>query len=369
MSSPDPHPKFVSNGRPCDELSERTVDKLSIPTTKKRRISGDDDSVRDHADEKQQQEEDDDDDNIHNVQSDKANTSSSISVSVPKRKKAKVVTFGGTDVRIIESPSTSSSSQSLDKLNIHDDKQSPVQFLEQVMKDCWDIDLDSVRQKVSSSAALAAAAAVASKKKAAAPAAAAPSFVEDGEDDNGGSDHDDDNDCFPYHVPTEEQLAGYTTRVVSAARNNDLDELKRIYYSQQQQQQQQDEDRTCRIDAISQFGESLLHLACRRGYTEMVTFLVETCQVPARVVDDFGRNPVHDACWNPMPQLQICRTLMNRDPMLFLQADKRGFTPFEYARPQHWSQWKKFLWEHRRCFFQLHHQLKFHMQTRQVRQQ
>ena len=66
-----------------------------------------------------------------------------------------------------------------------------------------------------------------------------------------------------------------------------------------------------------------------------------------RVRDDYGRTPLHDACWNPEPQLEICTLLLQRDPSLFLVADARGFTPFQYARKSDWNVWRQFLFDHR----------------------
>merc|ERR1712183_78962 len=51
----------------------------------------------------------------------------------------------------------------------------------------------------------------------------------------------------------------------------------------------------------NRFGESLLHLACRRGRTDMVRFLVVEMGSPPRDVletmDDCHKTPLHDACW------------------------------------------------------------------------
>ena len=317
--------------------------------TKKRQIvSGDEEEEADSFGEE------DKDHEVEESSSKNPGASPRTSPSSKKRRK-RVVTFGGTDVRVISRPQTETMKSSKLNIDIRDETQSPVQFLQEFMKRSWDIDLDDIRTKISSAATLAAATAASSNKKngTAHPSSSSCAAEGDGNEAKAVCNSNVD-DIFRYHVPTEEQLAGYTTDVVSAARHNNLDELKRIY-DLQQKNGLEIQSRPCRIDGISQFGETLLHLACRRGYSDMVTFLIETCDVPTRVVDDFGRNPVHDACWNPVPQLDICQTLIGHDPVLFLQADKRGFTPFEYARPQHWIQWKKFLWENRRCFFLLHH--------------
>jgi hypothetical protein len=140
-----------------------------------------------------------------------------------------------------------------------------------------------------------------------------------------------------FQPSTEEQMAAYTTDIVSLARDNQIDKIKQLC----------DDTGFEAIRCKNQFGESLLHLACRRGFKESVQFFLEQGQLPTRISDDCGRNPLHDACWNATPQLEICQQLLERDPALFLVSDGRGFTPFDYARAQHWGIWKQFLLDNR----------------------
>lgn len=49
------------------------------------------------------------------------------------------------------------------------------------------------------------------------------------------------------------------------------------------------------LDACNKFGESIVHIMCRRGSLEGLSFLVEKANVSLMVRDDFGRNPLHDA--------------------------------------------------------------------------
>jgi ankyrin repeat protein len=134
---------------------------------------------------------------------------------------------------------------------------------------------------------------------------------------------------------TEDEVAAYTTEVLTVVRSNDLQTLKQMHSTGQ-----------ANLKCTNQFGESLLHLACRRGFHDMVTLLLDN-DVPVRITDDCGRNPLHDVCWNPTPQLAICRMLFERDPVLFFISDSRGFTPFDYARAEHFLSWKKFLLDNR----------------------
>jgi ankyrin repeat protein len=141
---------------------------------------------------------------------------------------------------------------------------------------------------------------------------------------------------FP--ATTEEQMARYSVQVISMARNNDLAGIQALYAA----------NGRAALDCYNSFGEGLLTLACRRGFIEMAQFfLSEQVNLPVRVRDDYGRTPVHDACWNPTPQLEICTWIMKKDPSLFLLADKRGFTAFQYARKSDWHIWRQFLFDNR----------------------
>jgi hypothetical protein len=134
---------------------------------------------------------------------------------------------------------------------------------------------------------------------------------------------------------SEEQMEAYTIQIVTTARNNDLDGLKKLHSEGQ------------RLDCSNRFGESLLNMACRRGFEDIVEYFLEQPDFSVRISDDGGRTPLHDTCWNPTPQLAICKWLIEREPSLFLILDKRGCTAFQYARPQHWLIWRTFLLENR----------------------
>lgn len=141
-------------------------------------------------------------------------------------------------------------------------------------------------------------------------------------------------DYFP--VITDQQIAAYDILVVAATRENDVERLKSLHA-----------DKNMSVACCNRFGESLLHMACRRGFHEIVDFLLNDAKVSVRIRDDCGRTPLHDVCWNPQPQVEIAESLIRRDPTLLLISDKRGHTPFQYARPQDWPKWRKFLLDQR----------------------
>ena len=134
-------------------------------------------------------------------------------------------------------------------------------------------------------------------------------------------------------VPTDEQLAEYTTEVLFAAQDEDMDTIRKIHKDGNS------------LQCCNRFGESLLHMACRRGLTKLVDFLLNEACLSIRVKDDYGRTPLHDACWSRFQNCEIVQMLIEKEPSLLLVSDNRGFTPFAYSRMEHWTSWKEFLYE------------------------
>jgi len=129
----------------------------------------------------------------------------------------------------------------------------------------------------------------------------------------------------------------------NAVRAKDAEALKQLYV------QNGKSILLCR----SKSGESLLHMACRRGHLEIVLFLIEE-GVPVRIVDKSGRTPLHGACWSAVPQFTIVEYLLRLDPeMLFVQDDD-DLTPLEYVPQEHVTQWESFLYRHQRLFYPVH---------------
>jgi ankyrin repeat protein len=123
-----------------------------------------------------------------------------------------------------------------------------------------------------------------------------------------------------------------------AVRDNDLEKLKELYAS------------GVTLESCNRFGESLLHIACRRGNTRMVKFLVEEVKVSVHIADDMNRIPLHDACWASVPNFEIVELLLREAPEHALCPDKRGHTPFDYTRQPAWKEWVRFLSEHGSLF-------------------
>jgi len=66
---------------------------------------------------------------------------------------------------------------------------------------------------------------------------------------------------FPYRSPNK--VKSYKNEIIQAIRTSDIDLLRSFH--------RKGEDLSC----SNLFGESILHMACRRGLDEVVTFLLE----------------------------------------------------------------------------------------------
>jgi len=126
---------------------------------------------------------------------------------------------------------------------------------------------------------------------------------------------------------TDEQRKGYDTDSITAIRTQDIDTLRKWHQ----------EGRV--LQAANAFGESLLHMACRRGFLDVVKFLVEEVGHNLWVRDDGGRTPLHDACWTAQPCPELVMFILDKDSDMLLVSDKRGHTPLDYARKDHWQTW------------------------------
>jgi hypothetical protein len=128
-----------------------------------------------------------------------------------------------------------------------------------------------------------------------------------------------------------EHIEAYSVELVKAIRDRNIPLLRQFHESGRM------------LQCSNRFGESLLHMACRRGYTDVVRFLIKEADVSLRIKDDFGRTPLHDACWSASPNFELMELIIEHDPDLLLIEDGRGHSPFSYARRSHWKEWNDFL--------------------------
>jgi ankyrin repeat protein len=146
-----------------------------------------------------------------------------------------------------------------------------------------------------------------------------------------------------FQTPNESDVESYDMESVRAVRTGDVERLRELYRSGKS------------LDACNAFGESLLHMACRRGDLKMVRFLLGEVKVRSNRCDDFGRNPLHDAMWTSTPHTEVMDVLMDHvDPSMLLAEDVRGNTPFAYARREHDAKWIEFLEQRKEKLRQKH---------------
>ena len=139
-----------------------------------------------------------------------------------------------------------------------------------------------------------------------------------------------------FQKPSQEAIDAYDLEAVKAIREGNVTKLREL--TQQGRS----------MNACNRFGESIMHMACRRGDLDIIRFLLFEAHVPIETRDDFGRTPLHDAIWTSKPNLEVMDVLITvAPPEILLARDVRGHTPFHYARKEHWDKWMKFLEERR----------------------
>ena len=130
---------------------------------------------------------------------------------------------------------------------------------------------------------------------------------------------------------TPESINGYDIDMALAVRNGDIEHLRRRLEAGEN------------LQCGNKFGESIVHTACRRGNVDMLKFLLHEAKLSARVCCDYGRTPLHDACWTAEPSFEIVDILLEACPDFLYMTDKRGFTPLAYVRREHWPTWNAYL--------------------------
>jgi hypothetical protein len=83
-------------------------------------------------------------------------------------------------------------------------------------------------------------------------------------------------------------------------------------------------------------------MVCRRGDHKVLRILLEAgCSL--QVTDDYGRTPLHDACWRADPSFETVQLILDSDKHLVQLLDCRGTAPLAYVKPENYKKWKDFL--------------------------
>jgi len=101
-------------------------------------------------------------------------------------------------------------------------------------------------------------------------------------------------------------------------------------------------------------GETLIHMICKyctRPDTLQI-FLKQT-GVDIRVSDEFGRTPLHYACWRDEPCFRMIDNMITSRDMLdmFLLTDLHGSAPLSYVPRHHWKQYISYINSRKNTWF------------------
>jgi hypothetical protein len=83
-------------------------------------------------------------------------------------------------------------------------------------------------------------------------------------------------------------------------------------------------------------------MVCRRGDHKLLKIMLEAgCSL--QVTDDYGRTPLHDACWRAQPSFEVVKLILNADKNLLSLLDCRGASPLSYIKKENNDIWMDFL--------------------------
>jgi hypothetical protein len=120
-------------------------------------------------------------------------------------------------------------------------------------------------------------------------------------------------------------------QLMTAVRNNDLSILRFAHKHKQN------------LQCCNRFGETIMHVAARRGHTEVLQFLHGVAGVSIRVVCEMGRTPLHEACWTNKPDFKAIELLLQDCPDFLFLTDQRNFSPLDFIPKEAHEEWNDFL--------------------------
>ena len=133
-----------------------------------------------------------------------------------------------------------------------------------------------------------------------------------------------------YNKPTAYQIASFGARIAQVVKGKDTQQFQAMM------------ETGLSPNACTAHGESLVHTVCRHGNTDHFRVLLEL-GVDVRQTDDYGRTPMHDACWAAEPSFEIARELLKQDPYVLFIYDDHGSVPLSYCCKPNSTIWNNFL--------------------------
>jgi hypothetical protein len=81
-----------------------------------------------------------------------------------------------------------------------------------------------------------------------------------------------------------------------------------------------------------------------------MSYLLHEAGLNLLVWDDYGRMPLHDACWRGDPNFDMVEVLLRAELRIAFIRDVRGLMPFNYVRREHQSAWRAIFDERKDLF-------------------
>jgi hypothetical protein len=133
-----------------------------------------------------------------------------------------------------------------------------------------------------------------------------------------------------YNTPSSHQRASYNIHLIGLIRRHDVENFQELMRA------------GLSSNPCNQYNESVAHTVCRHGSKPMMDVLLERgCDF--RTADDYGRTPLHDACWAAEPAFEVVEEILKFDVRMFHMIDARGHCPLNYVRKEHYGDWIAFL--------------------------
>jgi hypothetical protein len=137
-----------------------------------------------------------------------------------------------------------------------------------------------------------------------------------------------------YNKPTELQKASYHIHLIGLARSEDEEGFRAVMAA------------GISPNPCNQHGESLVHTIARKGSHGLLKIMLE-CGTSIQVSDDYGRTPLHDACWASSPSFETVKLILKRDMRMLHMTDARDAVPLSYVHKEDWKTWIEFLDAHK----------------------
>ena len=139
-----------------------------------------------------------------------------------------------------------------------------------------------------------------------------------------------------YNKPTPLQQASYSRHIIDIIKAHNVTKFQQIMMS------------GISSNPCNTFGESSLHMVCRRGDATLLKILLsDDVKTELHVADDYGRTPLHDACWASEMAKDVLNLILQENTAeniyMFYMEDARGALPLSYVHKTQYAEWIQYI--------------------------